>query len=58
MKAYVPAGTNVVVNLDAHTRPDLSDRVDIFARGQAAGLDVGALAELLDLPYDGGSADA
>ena len=48
----------MVVNLDAHTRPDLSDRVDIFARGQAAGLDLGALAELLDLPYDGGSPDA
>ncbi len=58
LSAYAPAGTNIIVNLDAHTRPDLSDRVDIFARGQAAGLDPAALAQQLDLPWNGGADDA
>jgi hypothetical protein len=41
----------VSVNLDAHTRPELSDRVAIFKAAQDANLDAEQMAALLDLPY-------
>ena len=53
LTSLTPRGVTVSVNLDAHTRPELSDRVDIFAKAAAAGLDQRAMADLLDLPYHG-----
>jgi hypothetical protein len=58
LSSYAPAGTNIIVNLDAHTRPDISDRVDIFARAVDAGLDPQAMSQQLDLPWNGGTTDA
>lgn len=52
LSAQLPTGTNVTVNLDAHTRPDLTDRVQIMAAAAGAdGVDLEAMADLLDLPY-------
>jgi len=53
LSAQVPDGTNVSVNLDAHTRPDIADRVAIMAAASGTSIDQAALATLLDLPYGG-----
>jgi phage portal protein BeeE len=55
LTALMPEQTNVSVNLDAHTRPELADRVQIFANASNSGLDPQAIADLLDLPYKGGT---
>lgn len=52
LTALVPEQTNVSVNLDAHTRPDLSERVAIMQAAEGTSLDLAAMAERLDLPYD------
>lgn len=57
LSALVPWGSQVKVDLDAHTRPDLPDRIATYAAGRDAGLDPAALAIMLGLPaptMDGG----
>lgn len=53
LTSLTPRGVTVSVNLDAHTRPELQDRVAIFKAAADAGLDTQAMAALLDLPYRG-----
>ena len=58
LTSLMPDATNVSVDLDAHTRPDIADRVAIMAAATNTGLDMAALADRLDLPHTGRAADA
>lgn len=38
LTALIPAGADVAVDLDGHSRPDEADRMDIYAKGIACGV--------------------
>jgi phage portal protein BeeE len=55
LTALMPEKTNVSVNLDAHTRPDLAERVAIMQAARDTAIDQQQLATMNDLPFSEGS---